>query len=69
MCVEKSITREIVRHKQGSSFLHKASAVAVVLIEVGVVAAGHDALHAASAGRCKEARTLGKALCGIACTA
>jgi hypothetical protein len=48
--------------------LHKASAVVVVLVEVGVVTAGHGAVHAAPAGRCNEARTLGKALCGIACT-
>jgi hypothetical protein len=48
--------------------LHKASAIAVVLIEVGVVAAEHGAVHAASAGRCKKARILGKALRGIACT-
>jgi L-aminopeptidase/D-esterase-like protein len=48
--VGRSITREVVRRKQGPSFLHKASAVAVVLIEVGVVAAGHGAVHAASAG-------------------
>ena len=40
-----------MRHRQVSSVLHEALAVVVVLIEVGVVAAGHGAVHAASAGR------------------
>jgi hypothetical protein len=48
--VGRSITRERVRHETRTVVLHEALAVVVVLIVVGVVAAGHGTVHAASAG-------------------